>query len=516
MAIAGETQSPTEHPYGGARRVAMITEGTYPYYHGGVSVWCDQVVRQLGDHRFSVHALVATGDEPLVWPLPANVGPVVPIALWAPGLPRTPSGRQAREALPVIEPLIEALFAEGAPGAFAACLRALIEPARSGALSLGLAAPGAVDLVLSAMSGAPSARVSGAGPVPAPTVRDALEALVLLEHFLRPLAAPVPEAEVCHCVSGGLGALVALVARAEAGTPFLLGEHGLYLRERLLAYPPGSLPHHVRALVLRFFARLTEASYEGADLIVPVCNYNRLWEQASGAEGVKIRPVYNGVEPHQFPPPPPEPAQPSLVWLGRIDEIKDVETLLRAFAVVRSAVPGVTLSIYGPDGAAEYAAWCRQLAGELGLTDSARFCGRVGPDQLAGAYQSGQVVLLTSISEGFPFAVLEAMASGRPVIATDVGGVREAVGDAGVLVAPRSPVALAESCVAMLQDRDRRASLGAAGRVRVLTRFTLEGSMDGYRQAYADLVGGGRSTSLDDSDTESPSTYETVLAPALI
>ncbi len=373
-------RSPVEY-FDGALHVAMITEGTYPYYRGGVSVWCDQVVRLLADHRFSIHALVATGDEPLAWSLPPNVTDVVAVPLWAPGAPPSSRARKRRSAVSAMAPLLARLFgllcAEGsAPGAFGACLLELVEPARSGALARGFATPEAVELMLGAMGGAPSGRGEA---IPAPTVRDALEALVLVEHFLRPLGSPVPDAELCHCVSGGLGALPALVAKAEAGTPFLLGEHGLYLRERLLAYPPGSLPHHVRALVLRFFARLTEAAYEGADLIVPVCNYNRLWEQASGAEGLKIRPVYNGVEPDQFPPPPPEPTTPSLVWLGRIDEIKDVETLLRAFALVRTVVPAATLDIYGPDGEPEYAQWCRTLAQQLGVEDAARFCGKSRP-----------------------------------------------------------------------------------------------------------------------------------------
>jgi glycosyltransferase involved in cell wall biosynthesis len=390
-------------------------------------------------------------------------------------------------------PLLARLFGllcagRSAPGAFGACLLELVGPARRGDLRRGFAGPQALELMLDAMTLATPARAAGGEDVPAPSVRDALEALVLLEHFLRPLAHPVRRADLCHCVSGGLGALPALVAKAEHGTPFLLGEHGLYLRERLLASPPGSLPHHVRALVLRFFSRLTEAAYEGADLIVPVCNYNRLWEQASGAQGLKIRPVYNGVEPEAFPPPPPEPERPSLVWLGRIDEIKDVETLLRAFALVRTVVPEATLDIYGPDGEPAYAAWCRDLAHELGIADTARFGGQVPPEALAATYQQGQVVLLTSISEGFPFAVLEAMASGRPVVATDVGGIREALGEAGVLVAPRSPGELARACLTLLSEPGRRRTIGDAGRRRVLALFTAERSLDKYRALYGRLA----------------------------
>jgi len=390
---------------------------------------------------------------------------------------------------PLLGRLIRSLCTDGSvDGAFGACLLELVEPARSGELAMGFAAPDTLELMLDAMGSAPSARPAGGEGIPAPTVGEALKALVLLEHFLRPLAAPGFDAELSHCVSGGLGALPALVAKAESQIPFLLGEHGLYLRERLLAYPPGSLPHHVRALVLRFFSRLTEAAYAGADLIVPVCNYNRLWEQASGAHGTKIRPIYNGVEPEQFPAPSPEPSTPTLVWLGRIDEIKDVETLLRAFALVRTIVPEAVLKIYGPDGEPAYAQWCRQLAVELALGDSAQFCGRVSPDQLADTYQQGQVVLLTSISEGFPFAVLEAMASGRPVIATDVGGVREAVGDAGMLVAPRSPGELARACLVLLSEPARRQASGDAGRRRVLALFTAERSLDKYRSLYARLA----------------------------
>ncbi len=80
------------------------------------------------------------------------------------------------------------------------------------------------------------------------------------------------------------------------------------------------------------------------------------------------------------------------------------------------------------------------------------------------------------------------MASGRPVIATDVGGIREAVGDAGVLVAPRSPGELARACLALLSEPVRRLSLGEAGRRRVFALFTAERSLDKYRSLYTRLV----------------------------
>jgi glycosyltransferase involved in cell wall biosynthesis len=98
------------------------------------------------------------------------------------------------------------------------------------------------------------------------------------------------------------------------------------------------------------------------------------------------------------------------------------------------------------------------------------------------------LVLNTSISEGFPYAVIEAMASGRCVVATDVGGVEEAVGDAGVLVAPLSPEAVAAACVDLLGNDERRHALGAAARERVRSMFTVQQSNDAYRQLYDELL----------------------------
>ena len=177
---------------------------------------------------------------------------------------------------------------------------------------------------------------------------------------------------------------------------------------------------HVRSVLLRFFKRLVEATYVMADRIAPVSHYCQLWELKSGATSSQIRPVYNGIDPDTFAYDPDEPAEPTLVYVGRIDPLKDIETLLRAFALVRQAVPGARLRMFGPRESAAYGRRCDALLDELGLTGAAVFEGPVAAR--AEAYRAGQVVLLTSISEGFPFAVLEAMACGRPVVATRCRG----------------------------------------------------------------------------------------------
>ncbi|MFE7568313.1 DUF3492 domain-containing protein, partial [Streptomyces sp. NPDC057539] len=66
----------------GAARVTLLTEGTYPHSHGGVSVWCDQLVNGMPDMDFDVIAVTGTGREPVVWDLPGHVSQVVPVPVW--------------------------------------------------------------------------------------------------------------------------------------------------------------------------------------------------------------------------------------------------------------------------------------------------------------------------------------------------------------------------------------------------------------------------------------------------
>ncbi|MFI2369749.1 GT4 family glycosyltransferase PelF [Streptomyces sp. NPDC018833] len=467
------------------RHVTMLTEGTYPHVHGGVSTWCDQLVRGMPEVDFQVVALTGSGREPVAWDLPPNVYRHTSFPLWGPEparrrLPR----RERRRFLDVHERFLLSLLDPGADRDFGAALDELAGYARSGLLTAALRTESALRS-LTRIWTMPHLEIAAARP----TVHDALTATDLLEHALRPLAARIPDDAIAHAVSAGLATLPALAAQHFDKVPFLLTEHGIYLRERYLGYRVQVQRAPVKALMLGFYRELNSLGYRRADLITPCNRYNRRWEERGGAPADRIRTVYNGVDPHAFPAAGPEPDVPTLAWAGRIDPIKDLETLIRAYAMVRSELPAVRLRLFGgvPDGGEAYRTRLEKLAAELGVVDGITWEGRVG--DVARAYAAGSVVLLSSISEGFPFSLIEAMSCGRATVSTDVGGVREAVGDTGMVVPPREPALMAEATIGLLRDAGRRAELGARARQRVVDRFTLTRSVDGFRHIYRELAG---------------------------
>ena len=88
-------------------------------------------------------------------------------------------------------------------------------------------------------------------------------------------------------------------------------------------------------------------------------------------------------------------------------------------------------------GRESYLERCKALAADLGIAEAATFEGHL--DKVSDAYNAGSIVALSSVSEGFPYSLIEAMTCGRTCVATDVGGVTEAVGDTGLVVPPGSP-----------------------------------------------------------------------------
>jgi glycosyltransferase involved in cell wall biosynthesis len=292
----------------------------------------------------------------------------------------------------------------------------------------------------------------------------------------------------------------------------VLSEHGIYLRERYLAFSHKTYSAAVRSIMLRFFKRLTWAGYQIADAIAPGSEYNRQWLETNGAAPDRINPIYNGVDPANFIASQTEPEVPTLVWLGRIDPLKDVETLIRSFAKVHEALPEARLRIFGGTTTENepYRERCATLRDELGLQESATFEGKA--DSVLDVYHAGHVVLLTSISEGFPYTLIEAMASGKPTVSTDVGGVREATGDAGMIVPPQNPEKTAAACLQLLSDPELRRDMGRAARARILSMFTVEQSLAIFSDLYRQVTGRPTAAVIVERDQELANSGRSALA----
>ena len=217
--------------------VALLTEGTYPYHFGGVSVWCDQLVREIPDHTFRVVALVATGAEQVVWPLPDNVVSVDAVPMWGRPATGSRSGRSARTGfLPILAGLVDVLLdpSTSDQNRLRDLLGSLAEYGQRANLTACFTSEQAVWLLMDAWQerghggGADNRRGEARPPSAVPTLHDALTALQLLEHAVRPLCRVPVRADIVHATTNGLGVLPGLAAKWRYGTPMVVSEHGVY------------------------------------------------------------------------------------------------------------------------------------------------------------------------------------------------------------------------------------------------------------------------------------------------
>lgn len=174
---------------------------------------------------------------------------------------------------------------------------------------------------------------------------------------------------------------------------------------------------------------------------------------------------------------------PLIVHVGSLRHVKGQDVLLEAFARVRLAIPNGRLVLVGDEIAREhrFLEMLRQQARSLGVHDAVRFTGWLKPFEVRALLGQASVFAFPSRSEGMPLALIEAMSAGVPVVASDVGGIKEVMGNsgAGLLVPPEDARALANALLALLNDPVRRMQAGAQARKRAGC-FSFECSVDRY------------------------------------
>jgi sugar transferase (PEP-CTERM/EpsH1 system associated) len=271
--------------------------------------------------------------------------------------------------------------------------------------------------------------------------------------------------------------LEGLVAARFARVPVVIhGEHGtLQLRPR-------------QRWAQRF-------AWAAADRVLSVSS--RLADRMARETGFpreRIRVIRNGVDLTRFGSVDHSAARAALglsgtsrsvVTVGRLVPVKDHATLLQAFARVHRDDPAAVVVVAG-DGPLREPLAARAAA--LGVDHCVRFLGHRPDVELVLA--AADVFVLSSESEGLSNTILEAMASGLPIVATRVGGADELVldGETGQLVAPHSPSELAQALARLLGDPMLRRSMGAAGRARVEAEFSLAGMVGRYESLYMEAA----------------------------
>lgn len=300
-----------------------------------------------------------------------------------------------------------------------------------------------------------------------------------------------PQADLYYAVSAGYAGVLGAMAAARYHRPYVLTEHGIYTREREEEILRTNwVPPHFKDLWINMFYMFTRCAYEAADRVTCLFNRASLIQREIGCPAEKCQVVPNGVQYERFAAVPLK-APDGFIDIGavvRLVPIKDIKTMLYAFALVAEQMPNARLHVMGPtDEDEEYYAECLQLKEDLQL-EQVVFTGRVDVREYLKRID---FTLLTSISEGQPLAVLEAMAAGRPAVTTDVGccrelleGVDDGFGKAGLCVPVMHQSALAEAMLTLCEDENMRLNMGRAGKQRVEALYRQDGMIARYQQIF--------------------------------
>ncbi|MCL4519654.1 MAG: GT4 family glycosyltransferase PelF [Thaumarchaeota archaeon] len=318
-------------------------------------------------------------------------------------------------------------------------------------------------------------------------LRDAADVYQTFQRGLQLISFDLPKVDLVHCSLAWLPSLAAICVKRESGSPIVVTEHGVAYREQLLNTHLTIEDETAAKLWKRLAHNVIMTVYHEADAIVPVCASNAVWEVMIGADQSKIRVIYNGIDVDKFKPIKLDPNQrPTFAVVGRIDVWKDIVGLIHAVNIVRETVPNILCKVYGQAVDLEYATQCANLVKELHLEDNFKFMGNTSNPEIA--YNSGDFVVFSGITEGFPFSVIEAMACGKAVVASDVGGVSEALEGCGSLVRSRSPRDMASKIIELVKNEKLRDELGRAALKRAREKFSIEASNAEYARLYSTLL----------------------------
>jgi len=481
--------------------ICLVVEGSYPYVTGGVSSWIQWLMENATDFTFAIVALIAEkkGRDDMKYTLPGNVVSYDEYVIF--------DYEDIRRAKPVRlstrkwKSLSDSLF------------RLMIDW-RDGSISHG-------DLLFL------KELITEHSPHIFNNFLNDEHAFLLLtniyEEFrgskgfikyfynyrnihlivfrLLSIIAGLPEASVYHSPGTGYGGFIACLKSAMEEKRSMITEHGIYLQEREMELLKSQWldDPYLKDMWIEFFTAICLWQYTICDRVITLYEGNRNLQVEYGADRRAIAVVPNGIKVDRFKKARRRrcTGTPRVVALvGRVDSVKDIKTFIQAMAIIKKDYGAVQGYVIGPaDEQPGYYKECEDLTKMLELEEVVTFTGRA---DVLDYYWQMDVLLLTSIKEAMPLVVMEAMACGIPVVATDVGACRELIhghlddiGPAGTVERVMDPKGIADATLRILKDEELANRLAVNGIRRIETFYREELVIQRYRELYRGLIDGG-------------------------
>ncbi|MGN0779689.1 MAG: GT4 family glycosyltransferase PelF [Aristaeellaceae bacterium] len=465
-------------------RICIILEGCYPYVTGGVSSWIHQYIQAMPQYEFVIWAIGATSEQKgkFKYQLPENVVQVQEVFL-GDALQLVPAPKRYRFSPQEIQTLYDFLSCKNP------CWETLFEmyaQRRIAPISF-LQSESFLNILTELCE----------KEYPYTAFSDLFHTIrSMMLPVLYVLSSPIPKADMYHSIATGYGGILARLGSYTHHVPYLITEHGIYTREREEEIIRAKwVQQAFKKFWVRFFYMLSDGAYEKASMITSLFSGAMQIQIGMGCDPGKCTYIGNGIRYERFRDIP-QKEDNGFVDIGavlRIAPIKDVKTMIYAFADLKARVPNTRLFIAGPEDDKEYARECYDLVEQLRVKDIT-FLGTVNVTEWLGKFD---FTMLSSISEGMPLSVLESFGAACPVITTDVGCCKELInkvapdddlGPAGYCVPPMHVQAMTDAMARLALHPVERRQMGMVGRRRV-ERYFLHGDMvQRYLDVYDEVL----------------------------
>jgi polysaccharide biosynthesis protein PelF len=466
-------------------KICLFLEGSYPHVTGGVSTWAQMIIKNMPEFEFNIFS-IGTEEKyrgTYKYKLPENVTSVKEVFLDEMLKENGRYGKRYRLGKDEIKNLKSLITGEKVEWS---CIFNLMAQRRIKNTMDFFMSYNFFDILkeayLEKFNFTPFTEFFW-------TIRSMLVPLLFL------LKNKIPEADIYHSAANGYAGMIASMAKFIYKKPFLLTEHGIYSREREEEIIKSSWAKgYFKDMWIKFFYNICSGVYDSCDEVFTLFEKNKAIEIELGCPEQKIRIVPNGIDIEEFMNIEYIDKKDSadeiinIATITRIVPIKDIKTMIQSFNYVKKSVKNANFYIIGPtDEDEEYYEECKKLAGRLNL-DSLTFTGKA---DVKNYIKNMDIIVMTSISEGQPFVILEGMAAKKPFVTTDVGGCSELLygnndgfGKAGLVEPVMDIDRISKAIIMLCKNSGLRKKMGESGFKRVSSLYGYRKCIDSYMEVY--------------------------------